>query len=354
MPAIPFRALSAVIAALLPLAPTGSAPTPAPARDPLFVPVLRENVPDPFVLPVGGRYLMYSTNHDERNVPVAVSRDLVRWARVKDERDPKLAYDAMPTLPAWAKRGFTWAPEVIALNGGYVMNFTARHAKSGLQCIGVATAADPLGPFVSSAPEPLVCQFDQGGTIDGHTFRDADGQLYFYYKNDGNNPRVLKPARIYVQRMTPDGLKLTGEPVPLVRDDKHWEWRVVEAPTMVRHAGGYTLFFSANHFGWEADQDLSNYATGYATCRGPMGPCTDARENPILRSYRSGAAGCLSGPGHPAVFEAGGRRFVAFHAWAANAGCRPAEHARHLYVAPLSFKGVTPQIGRSLRAPTAR
>ena len=141
---------------------------------------------------------------------------------------------------------------------------------------------------------------------------------------------------------------------PLVRSDKHWEWRGVEAPTMVRHEGGYTLFFSANHFGWEADQDLSNYGTGYATCKGPMGPCTDAGANPILRSFRSGTAGCLSGPGHPAVFEAGGRRFVAFHAWAANAGCRPAENARHLYVAPLGFKGAVPQIGRSLRPTAAR
>lgn len=313
------------------------------------MPVLRENFPDPFILPAGKHFLAYSTNRDERNVPMAVSSDLVTWRAVKDERDSKLLYDAMPTLPPWAKKGLTWAPEVLQVGNRYNLYFTARHARRDIQCVGVASAADPLGPFTSQAAEPIVCQPALGGTIDAHPFRDVDGQLYLYYKNDGNNPRFLKSSQIWAQRMTADGLGLTGEAKPLVRNDKHWEWRVVEAPTMVRREGGYTLFFSANHFGWEADQRLSNYGVGYATCAGPMGPCTDAGENPILRSYFTALAGCLSGPGHQTVFEAGGRRFFAFHAWAANAGCRPAKRAREMYISPLSFKGAVPQIARSLR-----
>ena len=73
---------------------------------------------------------------------------------------------------------------------------------------------------------------------------------------------------------------------------------------MVRRPdGGYTMFFSGNHFGWEADQRLSNYGTGYADCRGPLGPCTDAPENPWLRSFNERGTGCLSGPGHPTVLS---------------------------------------------------
>jgi hypothetical protein len=124
---------------------------------------------------------------------------------------------------------------------------------------------------------------------------------------------------------------------------------------MVRHGQGYTLFFSANHFGWEADQRLSNYGTGYAQCRGPMGPCTDAAENPWLRSFNEPRrAGCLSGPGHPAVFSAGGRQFMAFHAWAANSGCRKAADERFLYIAPLMWKDGKPVLAPSLRPAVRR
>lgn len=319
-----------------------------------FVPALRVNFPDAFVLRDGAEFLAYSTNTDRINVPMATSRDLANWSQVRDAAKPGQLHDAMPTLPAWAKRGLTWAPEVIKTGSVYVLYFTARHAKSDLQCIGAAISASPRGSFVDTSDEPLVCQYDLGGTIDAHPFRDSDGQLYLYYKNDGNNPKVLKTSRIWVQRMSADGLKLTGQAVPLVKNDAYWEWRVVEAPAMVRHdedgdGSGYTLFFSANHFGWESDQRLSNYGTGYANCKGPMGPCTDASDKPWLYSFNTRSEGCLSGPGHPTIFEAGKRRFIAFHAWAATSGCRKLGDKRFLYVAPLMWDKGKPVIGPSLR-----
>ena len=329
-------------------ASAGRAPAP-------FVPVLRENFPDAAILAHGGRFYAYATNadRDRANVQMATSADLVNWTLMRDARDGGKLHDAMPTLPPWAKRGFTWAPEVLATNGGFVVYFTARERRSDLQCVGAATSASPTGPFVSAATEPLVCQRDLGGTIDAHPFRDADGQQYLYYKNDGNNPKVLKTARIWAQRLSPDGLRLTGEPAALVSADKHWEWRVVEAPTMVRRPEGYTLFFSANHFGWEDDQRLSNYGVGYANCRGPMGPCEDAADSPLLTS-RMGAAGCVSGPGHQAVFDFGGRQFMAFHAWAATAGCRKMGHERHMYISPLRWNEAKPEVRMTLRAAGAR
>jgi hypothetical protein len=123
---------------------------------------------------------------------------------------------------------------------------------------------------------------------------------------------------------------------------------------MARQGDNYIMFFSANHFGWEADQRLSNYGTGYAACEGPMGPCKDAGENPWLRSYSTPQAGCLSGPGHPAVFQAGGRSFIAFHAWSATSGCRKARDERYLYVAPLRFDAGKPVIGVGLRPAAAK
>lgn len=344
----PFARLAGIAGCLLTLAAAAPAPKP-------FVPVLRENFPDAFIMRHGGQFYAYATNANEgrANLQVATSTNLANWTLLRDPCNPKKLHDAMPTLAPWAKEGFTWAPEVLATGGKFVVYFTARERKSDLQCIGAAVSADPRGPFLSDAAAPLVCQRELGGTIDAHPFRDADGQLYLYYKNDGNNPKVLKTAQIWAQRLVPDGLSLQGKAAPLVSADKHWEWRVVEAPTMVRHANGYKLFFSANHFGWEADQRLSNYGIGYADCRGPMGPCVDAADNPLLGS-RMGAAGCISGPGHQSIFQAGGRSFISYHAWDATSGCRKNDNRRFMYISPLVWNGGKPEVRMSIRPAPAK
>lgn len=311
-----------------------------------FVPVYRANFPDPFIVAHEGRYLAYATNaeRDQANVQMAVSEDLLNWAPLKlDDR----LHDAMPELPKWAERGWTWAPEVLKQGDSFLLFFTARESASGRQCTGVAVSTDPLGPFTSDAEEPLVCQRDLGGTIDASPFRDAEGQLYLYYKADAN--AVGKPTDIFVQPMTANGLGLTGEPVAILTNDQPWEEHVIESPTMVRQGDNYVLFYSANHFGWEPHQRLSPYAMGYANCEGPMGPCQDAPENPILYSYSDRKAGCLSGPGHQAVFEAEGRQFIMFHAHIPRGGCQNAKKGRQMYIAPLGWNGDKPVIGNSLR-----
>lgn len=324
---------------------------PALAADrPPFVPVFTTNFPDPFILPHGDEFLAYATNAERggANVQMARSTNLVDWAFV---RDGGRAHDAMPDLPPWAREGWTWAPEVIRHQDRYLIYFTAKERRSGLQCTGVAEASDPRGPFTSKATEPLVCQREIGGTIDPAVFRDADGQLYLYYKNDGNNRDFAKPTDIFGQKLSPDGLSLVGEPVALLRNDQQWEAHVVESPTMVRQGDDYIMFFSANHFGWEVDQRLSPYAMGYARCEGPMGPCVDYPDNPILYSYNDPQAGCLSGPGHQAVFEAIGRQFIVFHAHGAARGCRRSNLGRYMYIAPLLWRDGAPRIGVSLRKP---
>jgi beta-xylosidase len=339
------KKIGLVIAALFATATSASGPS-----EQAFVPVLSVDFPDPFVLRHGSVFLAYATNatDDRANVQMARSTNLVDWALIAE--NGKL-HDAMPQMQPWARAGLTWAPEVIKTDTGFVLHFTARDKKSDLQCLGAAFSVDPLGPFTSDADAPLLCQTKLGGTIDSHAFRDADGQLYLYYKNDGNNPNFKKPTDIYVQRLTPDGLNVTGDEVALVRNDTPWEAHVIEAPTMVRNGDNYIMFFSANHYGWETHQKLSVYAMGYATCDGPMGPCKDATRNPLLYSYKDRKAGCLSGPGHQSVFEVGTRQFISFHAHAALRNCTNAKKGRYMYIAPLFWENGEPTIGSSLRAP---
>ena len=319
------------------------------AAEPSFAPVFEQNFPDAFVLSQGSRFIAYSTN-DGPNVPMAVSNDLVHWTFVGDPSGKKR--DALPKLGSWAKEGFTWAPEVLEVNGRFFLYYTASDRKKDAQCIGVAVANDPFGPFLDDRAEPIVCQADKGGSIDPDAFRDVDGKLYIYFKNDGN--RVHTRTSLWGQQLASDGMSVTGEPVELVRDDQAWEERVVEAPTMVRSPAGYELFFSGGFFGWRPEEGgLSPYAIGYAACAGPLGPCTAARENPILHSFSDRGAGCLSGPGHQSIFEVGARTFMSFHAWEASSSCRKLDDNRYLYIAPLFWKDGKPQIGRSLRADPA-
>lgn len=316
----------------------------ASVTEPAFVPVLRENFPDAFVLPHGREFIAYSTN-DGPNVPIATSADLVHWSFVKDANGKKR--DALPRLGSWAKVGSTWAPEVLQLGDKYLLYYAASDHKKNLQCIGVAAAIDPFGPFADDRSEPLICQIDLGGSIDPDAFRDSDGKLYLYFKNDGN--RIGKHTSIWAQQLAPDGISLVGGPVELIHDDKPWEQRIVEAPTMVRSPVGYELFFSGAFFGWNNDQDRSPYGMGYASCSGPIGPCRKSPDNPILHSFYDRRVGCLSGPGHQSIFTVGVRSFMSFHAWAANSGCHKAEDKRYLYIAPIFWKAGKPQIGVSLR-----
>jgi beta-xylosidase len=301
----PPTATSAPPTATVP-APTATTalPTRPPAPTAVVVPpgsfqnpVLRQDFPDPFVLNANGTYYAYATNGSGKNIQTAQSPDLVHWT---------VGRDAMPALPKWAKLGgsYVWAPEVIANGSGYLMYYTARDKAADRQCVGVATGDKPDGFFKDTRDAALVCQTDEGGTIDASPFRDGD-KLYLYYKNDGNC--CNKPTYLWVQELAADGQSVTGEPIQLMRNDVPWEGAVVEAPTMVKHGDTYYLFFSANNYGGV------EYAVGYATCDTPTGPCTQAPENPILKSRMTPPL--VVGPGHQAIVQVNDQTWIVYHAW---------------------------------------
>jgi beta-xylosidase len=254
-------------------------------------PVFDADFPDPFVLKVGDTWHAYATNGGGAQVQTLTSHDLVHWTR---------GPDAMPKVGKWGYEGKTWAPEVLDRSDGtYVLYYTAN---GGSQCVGRAVAQKPEGPFVDESKEPLVCQRAEGGSIDASPFRDDDGRLYLLWKNDGN--ALGQTTYIYAQRLSDDGLALVGEAKKIEQNDAGWEGGVVEGPQLWKEDGRYYLFYSGNAF----DGDL--YAVGYATCESPLGPCTDAPENPILKS-----ACDASGPGHHTLVRDGDTTWIVYHAW---------------------------------------
>ena len=284
-------------------------------------PVIDRDFPDPDVLEVDGVYYAYATNANLRNVQVARSEDLETWE--------VLPVDALPELPSWVIPGKTWAPEVAQLGPEeFVLYLTTTNFQPTLQCIAVATATSPEGPFEVVGEEMLVCPEDEGGAIDAATFLDDDGTRYLLWKNDGNAIGV--DTWLYLAPLTEDGLDLAGEPERLVRQDQPWEGDLVEAPTLVERDDTYVLLYSANDYGGP------EYAIGYATAPSPTGPYTKNPE-PLLSTERT--EGTYLGPGgQDVVTGPEGEDYLVFHDW------DEAFTFRGINVLPLSWEDGEPVV----------
>jgi Glycosyl hydrolases family 43 len=274
--------------------------------DPL--PVLPYDFADPYVLHAGGEYIAFATNAAGGSIQSARSRNLTSW---------DFAGNALGGLPAWASPGTVWAPSALVRPAGTVLYYTVREAFTGRQCISVATSGSPTGPFADGSTGPLEC--GTTGAIDPSPFVDGDGAAFLLYKTE-------RPARIWARPLTPDGLAFAGPGREILAPSQRWESGNVEAPSMLKSASGYWLFYSGN------DWNGASYAEGIARCSGPLGPCTADGANPILAT-RPG----IAGPGGGEVFTDGGSWWLAFHAYREPLVKYP--NSRLLHFARIGFDG---------------
>ncbi len=287
--------------------------------------------PDPFVLLDGETYYAFATGIDDgHNVQVARSRDMMTWT---------LLGDALPVLPSWAKKNFTWAPSVLRRDQRWVLYYTARDTSSGFQCISRGTAERPEGPYVDDSPRPFICQTSGDsafcGSIDPSPFVDTSGHVYLLWKSDENSPACRTRPRIWSQRLSDDGLSVIGEPSPLLTTDREWEGPLIEGPSMVREGDSLFLFYSANWF------ESADYAIGWARCESPTGPCRKMTlDGPLMKS-----TGTMLGPGGQEIFkDTLGRPWMAFHAWTAPHTTYASGGVRSLRLSRLSFSNGAPTI----------
>ena len=285
-------------------------------------PVYDSNFPDPMIIsaPDGTAYA-FATNGNGSNVQVLTSPDLVTWTQ---------AADALPELPDWTSPGKVWAPEVAAhADDRYVMYYTTRAPDPEIQCVGVAVAGAPGGPYLDENPGPLLCEEDQGGTIDAHPFTAADGTRYLFWKNDGNAVGV--DTYLSVARLSADGTTLAGKPQRLFKQDLPWEGELVEAPFVWERGGVFHLFYSANSFA------SADYAVGHAVADSPLGPFTKSGD-PILVGNEVAA-----GPGHNSLFERNGKVWMVYHAWAPDAVGSDFP-GRTMWLSEVTFSGRTASV----------
>jgi beta-xylosidase len=303
------RVLSA--AAVAALLTTGAARV-DPATPKLLI---NQDFPDPAVLETTGGYFAYATANATAKIPYALAR--------APEGPWAVQGDALARPPHWAKADSTfWAPDVGRTdNGQYRMYFSAQLPSNGKMCLGTATAPSPAGPFQPADDAPLVCPPEDNGDIDPQSFVDTDGKHYLLYKSNA------KPTTIWLQEVTNDGGTLVGARVPLIRADRDSEKDDVEAPSLVKIATRYVLFYSADTF------ESSSYHTGYATSAGLKGPYTKA-DQPLLTT--AGLGNQVNGPGGADVVA----NHIFFHGWLT------ADHkGRGMYSLPIRFDNGQPHVG---------
>ncbi len=294
-----------------------------------WAPVHAGDFPDPSILSWHGVYYGFATQSFARagqtiNIQVSTSADGVNWTQ--------WGLDALPTLPSWAKPGETWAPSVAydSPNNRFVMYYTATDTDSGDQCIGVATAPNPLGPYTDQSTVPAECQTGAGGSIDPNIFTDNSGNSWLIWKSDGNHITPPQTTAIWSAPLTPDLLAFAGAATQLLTNDAPWQSNIVEGPTMVESQNHYYLFYSGSYEG------ASTYGIGWASCpSGPTGACTDQSvAGPLLAS-----APGMSGPGGPDVFalQPSGQLVMAFAAWQGTTIGYLACGIRPMYLSSLTF-----------------
>jgi beta-xylosidase len=271
---------------------------------------------DPSVLRVGNTYYAYSTDNQDRHVPVLTSGGLFGTARTTE---------ALPKLPAWSSPGTVWAPAVLPRPDGFILYYTTRARDPDRQCLSWAFSPQPGGPFVDDSTGPFVCPVN-GGAIDPSPLVDTDGRAYLLWKSD-------EAQGIVSQELAADGRSLVGEAQTLVQANQSWEAGVVEAPSMVGYEGRYYLFYSGN------DWSTSSYAVSYAVCDTPLGPCTKPVDGPWLTSTDK-----AEGPGGEDVFvDERGQLWMALHAWVRGKVGYPGG-ARNLFVVRLAFVNGAPVV----------
>lgn len=266
--------------------------------------------PDPFILRVDTSYYAFATNGPAGTVQVVSSADLADW---------QVRGAALNGVPGWAQAGFTWAPSAIrTFDGTYVLFYTVRDKASGKQCITRATSASPVGPYHDGSSGPLVCQLGQAGSIDPSPYVDGQGNLYLTWKSEGET--TGGGAQIWTAPLAGDASRLTWFPTMVLTVDRPWEGRTIEGPSMGVAGGRWVLLYSANRW------DSGDYATGYALCDGPTGPCHKPADNVVLRSD-----GDREGPGGAELFRtADGQLKAAYAAWDAGEVGIPNPRRLHL------------------------
>lgn len=270
---------------------------------------------DPSVAMMGPMMFSVATNHGGPKLPSIWGTDGVTWtARSQIDRNvAKWNNDAFGRMPAGRQNSEVWA-STLAFVGKQWVSYQAIKIADGYTSYGRfaiygATSPTPNGPFTRMSDRPIVSTSttsDPGGAIDPEVYvDDVTGTPYLLWKTEGNLHGNYPTIWSRQLNSSGTGFASGSRPAKLITRSQSWEGKVVENPSMIRYNGRLLLFYSGN------DYVSTNYATGYAECSRPTGPCRKSSRNPILRS----ASGSYGPGGADPFVDTSGRLLAGYHAY---------------------------------------
>ena len=213
-------------------------------------PVIDRSLPDPTVIRVGNYFFLYSTE-DIHNVPIYMSRNLVKWQYIGT-----CFTDA--TRPQMVPGGGIWAPDINKIGDKYVLYYSKSTWGGEWECgIGVATARTPRGPFTDVGKLFISSEIDVQNSIDPCYFEEEDGRKYLFWGSFRG---------IYAIELSDDGLSIKpgAEKVKIAGT-------MTEATMIHKHEDYYYLIGSA---GSCCEGAKSTYHLVVARSKNLLGPIT--------------------------------------------------------------------------------
>lgn len=259
-------------------------------KDLISNPIIADYYADPSIVYYEGKYYIYATIDPwgGEELGVLVTSDFKNFEKKHINWPTKKACTS-PT----SKTANVWAPSVVQTKDGKFYMFVSVGNE-----IWVGTADNPLGPWANAKEDstPLInAEYFPGyHMIDAECFIDDDQQAYLYWGSGWN----WINGKCFAAPLNKDMKSFKEDPKDVTPPN------YFEAPVMMKRNNIYYLLYSN---GKAID---ATYNVRYATANNPMGPFTEGKNSPILKTS---ADSSTIGPGHNTVFSVNGQSYILYH-----------------------------------------
>ncbi len=253
------------------------------------------------ILKCNGEYWLFATGP---GIVSRHSRDLLTW-----EAGPRV----FTNPPAWTtnavpgNRGYFWAPDLVYLDGRYLLYYSVSTWGSQTSAIGLATSPtlDPAAPNYHWMDEGMVLQsspHENFNAIDPGVMLAHDGELWLVLGSYWSGIKLVA-----LDPRTGKRLDTNAAPIALA-----WK-EAIEAPCLVQHADSFYLFVN---WGQCCRGTNSTYNIRVGRSQTATGPFLDKAGRDMLQGGGSlvlESKGRFIGPGHAGVLAEGTTNWLSFH-----------------------------------------
>ena len=311
------RALIACLSAFL-LFETRAADVPSAAPESeLFRQFPRMHDPST-IIRCKGDYWVFSTGNGIRS---ARSKDLVAWTA---------GPIVFPKTPAWVgkevpgQKGHFWAPDIIELNGRFLLYYSISAFGKNTSAIALASSAtlDPADPAYGWKDEGIVISSgpkDDFNAIDPALTRDRAGGLWMTFGSFWSGIKLIELDPGTGKRKQP-----ASPPIALAHAAQ------IEAAAIIPHGDEYFLFVN---WGYCCRGVNSTYRIQVGRSQSITGPYLDRQGRDLREGGGSDflqTEATMIGPGHAAVFREGEKQWLSYHFYDGNRRGAPTLAVRQL------------------------